>query len=166
MYTVYILNTFQKKGGRTMEHARVSRSRLFTEIATLIAKRSTCTRATVGAVIVKHDRIISTGYGGAPSRMPHCITEGCEITSPEGGCERTVHAEVNAIAFAAKSGISTQDSQMYVTLSPCYNCAKLIINSGITSVFYGSLYRDTRSSDLFRKAGIDFRSWSSLDRRE
>ena len=124
------------------------------EIASIVSQRSTCQRAQVGAIIVKDNRIISTGYGGAPSGMPHCLDEGCLMGNNE-GCIRTIHAEVNTIAFAARSGISVKGATMYVTLSPCYNCSKLIINSGIKRVIYKEEYRDTSGVNLLQEAGIE-----------
>ena len=133
---------------------RINRSELFMETAKLLALRSTCQRAQVGAVVVKDHRIVSTGYGGSPSGMPHCLDEGCTI-GPDGGCISTIHAEANSIAFAARHGIFIDGCTMYVTLSPCLNCSKLIINSGIKAVCYLKEYRDVEPLKLLRKAGID-----------
>ena len=112
----------------------------FINIADTISKSSKCTRAKVGAVIVKDNRIISTGYNGKPSGWKDDCREGCE------GCKYTVHAEVNAITFAAKNGVSTCGSDIYVTLSPCSNCALLIIQAGIDRVYFKELYK-SKSSD-------------------
>jgi dCMP deaminase len=78
---------------------------------------------------------------------------GCEI-GKNGGCTRTVHAEANAISFAARSGNSTDGADLFTTHSPCYDCAKLIINAGIVRVVYDVEYRDPRGIDLLREAGI------------
>lgn len=122
-------------------------------IAQLQALRSTCTRSKVGAVIAKDNRIISTGYNGAPSGLPHCTEVGCEI-GPDGGCDRCSHAEAGAIAFAARMGIPLEGSSLYCTHLPCYDCAKLIINAGIKEVHCLELYRDLRGRDLLTQAGI------------
>jgi len=132
---------------------RISREELFMEIAGLVAMRSTCERAQVGAVVVKDKRIVATGYGGAPSGQPHCTEVGCEI-GPGGGCIRTTHAEANIIAFAARNGLQLEGCDMYVTLSPCYTCAKLIINAGIRTVIYRDEYREDSGLKLLRKAGV------------
>jgi dCMP deaminase len=112
------------------------------ELANVVAKRGTCTRGYVGAVIAIDGRVISTGYVGAPAGLPHCMDLGCDI-GPDGGCQRTVHAEANAIAFAAKHGVPTKGSTLYTLVAPCLSCAKLIINAGITSVIYSRPYRDS-----------------------
>jgi dCMP deaminase len=133
---------------------RISRNEMHKQILETVAKRSTCTRAHVGAaLIVKDGRIISMGYAGSPSGTPHCIDAGC-VRGDDGGCIRTIHAEANAIAFAAKGGISTDGCVMYTTISPCYNCAKLIINSGITAVYYLEEYRKTEGIYLLHDSNI------------
>lgn len=133
--------------------ARISRDHMLMEIAHVISHRGTCERSQVGAVISQNSRIISTGYVGSPSGTPHCSDAGCEIGT-HGGCTRTVHAECNAIAFAARLGISTGDSTLYSTLSPCRECAKLIVNAGIERVVYHHEYRDPSGLNLLRVAGV------------
>lgn len=140
---------------------RISRERLFMDIARLVAQRSTCERAQVGAVVVKDKRIVATGYGGSPSGQPHCTEVGCEI-GPDGGCIRTVHAEANIIAFAARHGLKLDGCEMYVTLAPCYTCAKLIINAGIHTVIFLEPYRNTSGLELLRKAGVSTYYWPDL----
>ncbi|MDE2101517.1 MAG: dCMP deaminase family protein, partial [Patescibacteria group bacterium] len=125
----------------------------FQTMARLVGRRSTCPRARVGAVIVKDGRVISIGYVGSPSGMPHCTEVGCDIDEARGGCIRTVHAEANAIAFAAKSGIEVAGSTIYCTHLPCIDCAKLILNAGIREVVYQHPYRDERGLDLFLRSG-------------
>lgn len=134
--------------------SRISREEMFMGMAKLLAERSTCARAKVGALLVKDNRVISTGYGGAPSGEPHCLDVGCEI-GPDGGCIKTVHAEAGCISYSAKEGIATKGTHLYVTLSPCLNCAKLLINAGIEKVFYLKKYRDTSGIDLLNKRGIE-----------
>src|SRR5690606_35308353 len=121
------------------------------QITEVVAKRSTCLRAQVGATIIRDNRVVSIGYAGAPSRLKHCTENGCKME--DGHCIRTVHAEANAIAFAAKAGISTDGAEMYVTHSPCTNCAKLIINSGIRRVTYKEYRGD--GIELLDHAGIE-----------
>lgn len=110
----------------------------FMMIARDMSRMGTCPRAKVGAVLVSQDhRILSTGFNGAPSKQPHCLDVGC-ILGPSGTCLRTVHAEVNAIT-RAPNGIPPE-STLYVTLSPCFSCATLILNSGIYRVVYANEY--------------------------
>ena len=136
---------------------RLMRNRMFMAIAHVISQRATCTRAQHGAVIVKDNRIISMGYNGSPSGTPHCFDKGC-IIGPEGGCIRTVHAEANAIAHAAKAGIATDEATIFVTGEPCLRCAQLIINAGIKTVWmfgYPEEYRDQRGITLLKESLID-----------
>lgn len=133
--------------------ARISRDDMYYVILKSIEQRSTCERGQVAAILVKDGRIISTGYNGAPSGLPHCLDFGC-IPKEDGGCDRTVHAEANAIVFAAKNGISTDGSTMYCSYSPCMTCAKLIINAGIKRLVYLKAYRDHGGLMLLQKAGI------------
>lgn len=141
---------------------RISRDEMNMLIARVVAQRSTCKRKKVGCIIVLEGRVISTGYAGAPSGLPHCTEVGCE-TGPDGGCLRTSHAEAGAIAFAAKMGISTNDATMYITLSPCLNCSKLIINSGIKRVLYLEEYRDVSGLVLMERAGLKVSKFSKED---
>ena len=131
---------------------RISRDELLGSIAKLVARRSTCLRFSVGAVLARKGRIVSMGYNGAPTGMPHCKPETC---GPDQICDRTVHAEANTIAFAAKTGIETDGSTLYTTLSPCNDCAKLLINAGIKRVIYWEPYRDPAPVNLMMAAGID-----------
>jgi len=116
---------------------RLSPEAYYLEVAKTVAKRSTCPKKSVGAVLVRNGSIISTGYNGAPSGRMHCedysmtIGNACFPTD-EGKCTIAVHAELNAILQAAKNGQATNGSKMYVTHKPCDNCNKAMINSGIT----------------------------------
>lgn len=137
---------------------RISRDELLMQVAELIGKRSTCSRALavggVGAVIAREGRILSTGYAGAPSRLPHCTDVGCEMGSDE-GCVRVSHAELNAIAWAARVGVETGGAYLYCTYSPCPSCAQAIINAGIVAVFYRKLYRIARGVQLLRESAVE-----------
>ena len=121
------------------------------EIAGLVARRSTCQRKQVGAVIARDGRILTMGYAGAPSGFAHCAEAKCDLSAP---CTRTVHAEANAIAYAARIGVSIEGASLYSTLAPCETCAKLIINSGIRDVVYSELYRTSNGLDLLSEAMI------------
>jgi len=132
-------------------------------IAILFGDRSTCSRKQVGAVIARDSRVISSGYNGAPAGMPHCdhsrdheiipMSYTDEYILKTEGCKVAVHAEVNAIAFAARYGLRTEGCTLYTTLSPCVSCAQLIINAGITRVVWDEIYRDTTGAELLKKAG-------------
>lgn len=132
---------------------RVSWERYFMNIAGEVATRSTCDRKTVGAVIVRGKTILSTGYNGSIRGLPHCDDVGHEMENDH--CVRTVHAEANAIVQAARHGVRIEDSEIYVTASPCYNCFKLIANAGIRKVYYGEFYRDEKIMQHAREAGIE-----------
>lgn len=108
------------------------------EIAKVVATRSTCDRLFVGSVLVKDNRIIATGYNGAPSGLAQCDEDGHEME--EGHCVRTIHAEHNAIIQCAYAGVSSRDAVIYITHMPCYNCQKLLINAGVKEVIYGEDY--------------------------
>jgi len=133
----------------------------FMELAKVVAKRSTCLRQKVGAIIVKDKRILATGYNGAPSGMAHCLDIGCErekLKIPSGERQelcRGLHAEQNAIIQAARFGICIDGSILYTTHCPCITCAKMIINAGIKKVVYGKEYADKRGLELLKEAGIE-----------
>lgn len=136
---------------------RVTRQEMFKEMVQLISQRSTCLRSKVGALIEKDGRVISIGYNGPASGFPECLPQTQFHRSNEclgAGCTRSIHAEMNAIAFAAKAGISVEDATMYCSMSPCINCAKLIINSGIKTVVYLEEYRDKAGIELLKRARI------------
>ena len=140
---------------------RPSFDEYFIEIAKVVAKRSTCLRNKVGAVIVKDKRILTTGYNGAPSGMPHCLDIGClreKLKVPSGERQelcRGLHAEQNAIIQAAVHGVSIKGSTLYTTHCPCILCAKMIINAGIKKVVYLNDYADKRGIELLKEAGIE-----------
>lgn len=119
----------------------------------VVALRSTCTRLNVGAVIVRDNRIIASGYNGSIVDSAHCIDHGCYII--DGHCVRTVHAEANAILQCARFGVSTEKTDLYVTHFPCLQCCKMIIQSGINRVFYANDYKNHRYAvELFHEAGV------------
>jgi dCMP deaminase len=124
----------------------------FIEITLAVAKRSTCHRAQVGAIIVKDKRILTTGYNGAPRGLPHCLEVGCEIV--DGHCVRTLHAEQNAIIQAALHGVSAEGGTLYSTHQPCHVCAKMIINAGLTRVVYVGEYHDEIATQYLKLANI------------
>lgn len=127
-------------------------SETFFGVADLWAERSTCERGRVGAVLTRGKRTVATGYNGAPPGMAHCSDVGCE-PGPDGGCVRTVHAEANVIAWAARHGVPTQGCEMWCTHSPCLACAKLMVSAGITTVHFRRRYRDPAGIALLEAAG-------------
>ena len=136
-----------------MPNERVNWETYFMNIANEVATRSTCDRKYVGAVIVREKTILSTGYNGSIKGLPHCDEAGHEMV--DGHCVRTTHAEANAIVQAAKNGVEINQSEIYVTASPCYNCFKLIANAGIKTIYYGEFYREDRILEHAKEAGID-----------
>ena len=139
-----------------MSKHRVSWKDYFMNIAREVATRSTCNRKHVGAVIVREKTILSTGYNGSIKGLPHCDEVGCEMV--DGHCVRTTHAEANAIVQAAKNGIQINQSEIYVTASPCYDCFKLIANAGIKIIYYDEFYRDKRIIEKSKEIGIQLAS--------
>ena len=125
----------------------------FGEITKQVALRSTCVRKKVGAIIVKDKNIISTGYNGSIRGLEHCETIGCLMN--EGHCIRTIHAEANAIIQAAKHGLMIDGAEIYISASPCFNCFKLIANSGITKIYFMEFYRDERIIVIAKKLDIE-----------
>ena len=125
----------------------------FLDIATQVATSATCDRKHVGAVIVRDKTILATGYNGSIRGLPHCDEVGHLME--EGHCVRTVHAEANAIAQAAKVGTSVDGSSLYVTASPCWGCFRLVINAGVRSIYFAEFYRDARIFEAARALGID-----------
>ena len=138
---------------------RPSSDDYFMEIASVVAKRSTCLRNQVGALFVKNKRILSTGYNGAPSGLEHCDTVGCAREGVASGTHhelcRAVHAEQNAIIQAALHGISIEGATLYCTHQPCILCAKMMINARVTKVVYQLSYPDGTALDFLRQAGIE-----------
>lgn len=120
-------------------------------IALQVAKASYCKRAKVGAILVKNDNIISFGYNGTPSGFDN----NCECENEDKTNKDVIHAESNVITKCSKSTYSSEGSTMYLTLSPCYECSKLIIQAGIKEVVYMEEYRDTSGIDLLKKANIN-----------
>ena len=141
--------------------SRPSWSEYFMAITKLVAKRSTCKRRAVGAILVKEKRILATGYNGAPAGLRHCEEVGClrENNSVPSGerhelC-RGLHAEQNVIIQAAYHGISIAGSTLYCTNKPCVICSKMIINAGIEKIIYEEGYNDDLADQMLTEAGIE-----------
>jgi len=146
------------------KHARPSWDEYFMNIAHTVGDRATCDRGRTGCAIVKNKQIISTGYVGAPAGCASCDDAGHEMntvihedSTQSRHCVRTTHNEQNAIAQAARVGISTEGATLYCMMTPCYTCAKLIINAGIKRVVAEKDYHaGTRSKEIFKEAGVQY----------
>lgn len=156
-----------------------NKNKLFINMAKLVAQQSTCARLKVGAVLVKESRVVSIGFNGVPSGKEHCEDYFQKVYEKDFASkyssveeyfksqdfynahglfsnDNELHAEQNALLFAAKSGIATENSDLYITLSPCVHCAKVIIASGIKRVYFAELYdRSTEGVNLLIKNGIE-----------
>lgn len=139
---------------------RPSWDEYFMEMTKLTAKRSTCLRRQVGAVLVKDTRVIATGYNGAPSGVTHCEVIGClrqKLNVPSGERHelcRGLHGEQNAIIQAALHGVSTEGATIYCTTKPCSICTKMIINAKISRIVYEEHYDDALADELLKDTDI------------
>jgi len=140
--------------------SRPSWDEYFMEITKLVATRSTCLRRQVGAVLVKDKKILTTGYNGAPSQLPHCLDVGClreQLGIPPGERHelcRGLHAEQNAIIQAAYHGVSIKGATLYCTNHPCIICTKMIINAGIERVVYLDGYPDPLAEEMLKESRV------------
>jgi len=133
---------------------RITWDQFFMAQSHLLALRSTCTRLSVGATIVRDKRIIAGGYNGSISGDDHCIDKGCYVV--DNHCVRTVHAETNALLQCAKYGTPTKGADLYVTHFPCLPCTKSIIQSGIKNLYYAKDYKNNDYAiELFEQAGVN-----------
>ncbi|MEI6529447.1 MAG: cytidine/deoxycytidylate deaminase family protein [Candidatus Falkowbacteria bacterium] len=145
-------------------YSRPSWDEYFIKIMEMVGSRGSCDRGRSGCVITRDRRIISTGYVGSPVGLPHCDEAGHEMHTVihEDGtqtrhCIRTAHAEQNAICEAARMGIALEASTLYCKMTPCYTCAKMIINAGIKRVVCAQDYHaSARSKEIFKEAGLEF----------
>lgn len=151
------------------KYMRPSWDQYFMKIVDMVGTRGTCDRGRAGCVIVKDKRIISTGYAGSPIGLSHCDEIGHEmhvVIHPDGHqsshCIRTTHAEQNAICQAAKFGTALDGTTIYVKMTPCYICAKMIINAGIVRVVCANDYHaGVRSKEIFAEAGVQFKIFNN-----
>ncbi len=133
----------------------------FMEITKVVAKRSTCLRRQVGAIIVKNKQILSTGYNGSPKGLEHCKLKGClrqELKIPSGQRHeicRAVHAEQNAVIQAAVNGVSISGAVLYCTNSPCSICAKILVNAEIKKIYIADDYQDDLAKQILQEAGVE-----------
>ena len=139
----------------------------FMEMAHVVAKRSTCLRRKVGALLVKDRHILSTGYNGAPKGLKHCSETGClreQLGIPPGERHeicRGLHAEQNAIIQAAVFGVSIKDSTLYCTNAPCSVCAKMLINAGVKEIIFEDEYPDELAIQMLKEAKIKIKKYKS-----
>jgi len=140
-----------------MKEKRKSWEEYYMQLAETVAERSTCDRANVGAVIVNKDqRIVSTGYNGSLSGNPHCDDIGHTIR--DGHCIATIHAEMNALLYCAKEGISVKGCTIYATHFPCLNCTKALIQAGIKKLYFKNDYRiDEYAVELLNRNNVIFK---------
>ena len=137
----------------------------FMDIAELVARRATCIRRSVGAIIVQDRQILATGYNGAPKGLTHCTQLGCmrEKLKVRSGQRhelcRALHAEMNAIIQAAVYGPQIKDSTIYITICPCSLCTKMIINAGIKEVKYKGSYPDDFALQLIKESDVILTQW-------
>lgn len=136
---------------------KLSFNEIYMELAEKLATRSHCVKASVGAVLTKDTRIISLGYNGPPAGTHNCDVEwpgvGCPRDS-KGSCSLALHAEQNAILYAAKNNVSMQGATLYVTLSPCISCARVIFTTGIKKVYFKDSYAAFKG--IPTDEGVDF----------
>ena len=148
---------------------RPSWDEYFATLAKQVSTRTTCMRRAVGAVIVKENRILATGYNGVPRGMAHCAEVGClreQMGVPSGQRQeicRGLHAEQNAIIQAAKYGINISGATIYINTQPCVTCAKMLINAGISEIVYSNPYPDELSLGMLDEAGIPYRVFEVAD---
>lgn len=144
--------------------------KIFMDLAVNLAKRSHCIKAQVGAVLVKDTRIVSIGYNGPPSNTHNCDIEfpetGCPLDA-KGSCSLALHAEQNAILYAAKNGTSIEGTTLYVTLSPCIACARIILSMGVKRVYFLNSYAAYKKIpfdegvEFLRKFGVEVLKYDS-----
>ena len=141
-------------------HPRPSWEEYFMDITQLVAKRSTCLRRQVGAILVKDKKILATGYNGAPARLEHCLEIGClreQQSVPSGERHelcRGLHGEQNAIIQAAYHGVPIRGATLYCTNHPCVICSKMLINAGIERIVYEEGYADDLAAQMLKESGI------------
>ena len=139
---------------------RPSWDEYFMEITHIVARRSTCLRRQVGAVLVQDKNILATGYNGAPSGVAHCLDVGClreKLGIPSGERHelcRGLHAEQNAIIQAAKHGTNIDNATIYSTTMPCIICSKMIINAGISRIVFEEGYSDSLAAEMIEESGV------------
>lgn len=132
--------------------------RVLLNVAQVMRLRGTCSRLQVGAVIARDGRILSSGYNGSPRGMTHCLHPPDDVSSARSAsaptCALAVHAEANAVAFAARHGVALDGATLYTTHAPCVVCAQLAVNAGLVAVHADAAYRDVTGPRLLVQAGL------------
>lgn len=155
-----------------MEMERDSIDIFYIKMAYLVSERSTCLRRKVGSVIVKDAIVLSTGYNGSPSKIPHCTSETCirtKLNIPSGERHemcRGSHSEINAIAQAAKQGINIDGATLYCTTQPCIYCAKAMVNAGIKRIVFVENYGngfDELTKEMLQNIQVDILEYEKLN---
>jgi dCMP deaminase len=160
----------KEKEKKKVSLQRPSWEEYFMDITHLVAKRSTCLRRQVGAVLVKDKKILATGYNGAPSRLEHCLEIGClreKQRIPSGERHelcRGLHAEQNAIIQAAYHGVEIREATIYCTNHPCIICSKMIINAGIQKVVFEAGYADALAEEMLKESRIKVEKFNRYPR--
>ncbi|ETA74851.1 ComE operon protein 2 [Ligilactobacillus equi] len=132
---------------------RIPWNQYFMLQASILSMRSTCQRLAVGAILVRDQRVIAGGYNGAVSGDDHCIDVGCYMVDSH--CQRTIHAEMNAVLQCAKFGIPTNGAEVYVTDFPCLQCTKMLLQAGITKIHYlRNYHNDSYAMQLLQKKKV------------
>ena len=131
------------------------------DIARTVATRATCPRASVGCVLTRDRRILTTGYNGAPRGVAHCTEVGCLLVNDH--CQRVTHAEANAIVQAALFGVSLEGASAYCTHQPCVNCSKLLISAGVRRIVFETAYPDAIATELLAEAGVRLVPFATLE---
>jgi dCMP deaminase len=150
----------REKEKKAFPPSALSWEEYFMDITHLVAKRSTCLRRQVGAVLVRDKKILATGYNGAPSRLEHCLEIGClreKQGIPSGERHelcRGLHAEQNAIIQAAYHGVEIREATLYCTNHPCIICSKMLINAGIQKVVFEDGYADALAEEMLKESRI------------
>lgn len=145
--------TFSKPGPwEAPKLERITREQMLMEIAQVVARRGTCSRLQVGAIVHQNGRVMLEGYNGSAAGQPHCVHDTGEPTDK--GCTTAIHAEANIVAWAARLGVALAGNHLVVTHSPCMKCAELIVNAGIASVTYAHDYRDQSPIRLLQSSGV------------
>ncbi|MDQ2991306.1 MAG: dCMP deaminase family protein [Candidatus Eremiobacteraeota bacterium] len=132
------------------------------DVARTVATRATCPRASVGCVLVRDHRILTTGYNGAPRGVPHCSDLGCIVVDDH--CLRAMHAEANAIVQGALHGVGLQGAIVYSTHQPCVHCSKLLISAGVQKIVFAEAYADPVAAALLEAVGIPSVSFAGAAR--
>ena len=131
--------------------------KLFMQLAKEASRAGTCLRLQVGSILVKDQRVISIGYNGAPIGITNCLEVGCDMTIIDGKlhCQRAVHGDQNALTNLARLSGGAHGATLYTTHSPCYACAKMLVNAGVARVIYQNEYDDVKTVQLFKEAKIE-----------